>query len=43
MKLLSLLAALPLSVLSAEKPNIVLIYADVIGFGDVSINGATAV
>lgn len=43
MKLPTLLALLPLPLISAEKPNIVLIYADDIGFGDVSINGATAV
>lgn len=29
--------------LAAEKPNIVLIYADDLGYGDVSMNGATAV
>ena len=43
MKLTTLLALLPLSLIAAEKPNIVLIYADDLGFGDVSCNGATAV
>lgn len=42
-RLLLLLALFPLSLVAAEKPNIVLIYADDLGFGDVSINGATAV
>ena len=38
-----LLLALLASPLSAAPPNIVLIYADDIGYGDVSCNGATAV
>jgi arylsulfatase A-like enzyme len=37
------LALLPAALLAAEKPNIVLIYADDLGFGDISCNGATAV
>ncbi|MCW1924667.1 sulfatase-like hydrolase/transferase [Luteolibacter arcticus] len=43
MKLTALLSFLPLALIAAEKPNIVLIYADDLGFGDVSCNGATAV
>ncbi len=43
MKLVLALAFFPLALLAAEKPNIVLIYADDLGFGDVSCNGATAV
>jgi arylsulfatase A-like enzyme len=42
-KLTALLALFPLALIAAEKPNIVLIYADDLGFGDVSCNGATAV
>ena len=41
--LLTLLTLLPLALIAEEKPNIVLIYADDLGFGDVSCNGATAV
>lgn len=41
--LLFVLFALFASQLSAAPPNIVLIYADDIGYGDVSCNGATAV
>ena len=37
-----LLALLPFAA-AAETPNIILIYADDLGFGDVSCNGATAV
>lgn len=43
MRTLALLTVLPLALFAAEKPNIVLIYADDLGFGDVSANGATAV
>ncbi len=43
MKLTTLLTLFPLALIAAEKPNIVLIYADDLGFGDVSCNGATAV
>ena len=43
MKLTALLTLLPLALIAAEKPNIVLIYADDLGFGDVSCNGATTV
>lgn len=42
-KLRLILACLPLTLSAAEKPNIVLIYADDLGYGDVSCNGATAV
>jgi arylsulfatase A-like enzyme len=41
--LTTLLILLPLALIAAEKPNIVLIYADDLGFGDISCNGATAV
>jgi arylsulfatase A-like enzyme len=34
---------LPFALAAAEKPNIVLIYADDLGYGDISCNGATAV
>ena len=43
MNLRFLLLFLPLPLIAAEKPNIVLIYADDLGYGDVSCNGATAV
>ena len=43
MKPALLFALLPSALLAAGKPNIVLIYADDLGFGDVSCNGATAV
>jgi arylsulfatase A-like enzyme len=43
MKSIGLLALLPFALIAAEKPNIVLIYADDLGYGDVSCNGATAV
>ncbi|MEK7952488.1 sulfatase family protein [Luteolibacter soli] len=43
MKLITSLILLPFTLIAAEKPNIVLIYADDLGFGDVSCNGATAV
>jgi arylsulfatase A-like enzyme len=39
----TLLALLTVPLLAAEKPNIVLIYADDLGYGDVSCNGATRV
>ena len=42
MKSVVLLALLPFAA-AAETPNIILIYADDLGFGDVSCNGATAV
>ncbi len=42
MKSVLLLALLPFAA-AAETPNIILIYADDLGFGDVSCNGATAV
>ena len=38
-----LFALLPLTAAGAEKPNVVLIYADDLGYGDVGCNGATAV
>ncbi|MCW1887816.1 arylsulfatase [Luteolibacter flavescens] len=43
MKLTALLTMLPLALIAAEKPNIVLIYADDLGYGDISCNGAKAV
>jgi arylsulfatase A-like enzyme len=43
MKPALLLALLSSALVAAEKPNIVLIYADDLGFGDVSCNGAKAV
>jgi arylsulfatase A-like enzyme len=43
MRFLALLTALPLALTAAQRPNIVLIYADDLGFGDISANGATAV
>jgi arylsulfatase A-like enzyme len=39
----ALLLALVASTSAADKPNIVLIYADDLGYGDISCNGATAV
>lgn len=38
-----LFALLPFALPAAETPNIVLIYADDLGYGDISCNGATAV
>ncbi len=42
-RLLLASASLAACAIAADKPNILLIYADDLGFGDVSCNGATAV
>ena len=42
-KLLPLFCLLAISALAADKPNLVLIFADDLGYGDLSCYGATKV